>query len=171
MKASSREPCSDCEFTISENPHGGPDTQAFGQGAQDFPHATGRRFEAVQDGAVADAELGLAGLALEVLDVFSPTVAATADGGVDLVIGDAEVRTVGVGTGVPGCCYPFPATTRAFYLRICLREYRCGQEARMGGATSGTIVRSARFEWTWCWLGIRARTRSGWRWPTPPGSQ
>ncbi len=41
---------------------------------------------------------------------------AAADEGVDLVIGDAAVPTVGVGTRVPGCVDPFTAATRAFDL-------------------------------------------------------
>jgi sulfur relay (sulfurtransferase) DsrF/TusC family protein len=55
-------------------------------------------------------------LAREVLDVFLATVAAAADEGVDLFIGDAVVEAVGVGTGKPSCRDPFLAAARAFYL-------------------------------------------------------
>jgi len=83
--------------------------------------------EAVQDRAVTDTEfLGIArqgrrcptGLALEVLDVFLATVAAAADQGVDLFIGDAGVQAVGVETGIPGRRDPLLAerATSAFYL-------------------------------------------------------
>ncbi len=82
------------------------------------PHATGRRFEAVQDRAVADAEFGLAGLALEVREVLLATVAATADEGVDVFIGDADVQAVRVVTGIPSRRDPLFAerATRASYL-------------------------------------------------------
>ena len=98
---------------MPENPHGSTDTQAFGQGAEDFPHAVRRGFEAVQDRTIADAEFGLAGLALEILDVFSATaarpagnrrandrVAAAADESVGVFVGDAVVKAVGIGAGV-----------------------------------------------------------------------
>ena len=101
---------------MSENPHGSTHTQAFSQGAEHFPDATSRGLESIQDRAVADAEFGLAGLALEVPDVFVATVAGAADEGVDLVIGDAVIEAVAVGTGVPSCRNPFPAATRAFDL-------------------------------------------------------
>ena len=116
MQSSACEPGADREFTVSEHPHGSANAQAFGQGAEDFTHATRRRFEAVQDRAVADAEFCLAGLALEISDVFSAAVAATADEGVHLIIGDAVVLAVGVGTGIPSRRDPFPAATRAFDL-------------------------------------------------------
>ena len=72
---------------MPEDPHRSADTQAFGQGAEDFPHAPGGGFEAVQDRAVADAELPgtarqgrcrLAGLAFETrsADVFMATTLA-----------------------------------------------------------------------------------------------
>lgn len=98
---------------MPEDPHRGADTQAFGQSTQDFPHATRRGFEAVQDRAAADAEFGLAGLALEVLDVCLATEATVADEGVDLVIRDAVVQAVGVGTGVPSRRDPFLAERAA----------------------------------------------------------
>jgi hypothetical protein len=101
---------------MSEDSHRSTDTQAFSQGAEDFPHAARRGFEAVQDRAIADAELRATGLALEVLDVFLATVATAADEGVDVVIGDTEVQAVGVGTGIPGGRNPFLAATRAFDL-------------------------------------------------------
>lgn len=105
---------------MTENSHGSANTQAFGQGAQNFTHATGRCFEMVQDCAVADAELGPAGLAFETrsADIFLPTVTAIADEGVAqrLVIGDAEVQAVGVWTGKSSRRDPLPAATRAFDL-------------------------------------------------------
>jgi hypothetical protein len=73
---------------MPEDPHRGAETQAFDQDAENFPYATRRGFESVQDRAVADAGFGLAGLALEILDVFLATVATAADDGVDLFIGD-----------------------------------------------------------------------------------
>src|SRR5579859_3510918 len=140
---------------MPENPHGSANAQAFGQGAQDFPHATGRSFEAVQDRAVADAELGLAGLALEILDIFLAAVAAVADEGVDQVIGDAEVQAFRVWTGKSGRREPLLAVARVFDLGIRLQWCRCWREAWLGGdATRRTVVGGARFEWARRWLGI-----------------
>ena len=62
------------------------------------------------------ASTGPAGLAFEIPDIFLPTVAAIADEGVDLVIGDAEVPAFRVWTGKSGCRDPFPAATRALDL-------------------------------------------------------
>jgi hypothetical protein len=103
---------------VSEDPHRSAHTQAFGQGAEDFTYATGRGLEAIQDRAITDAEFCPTGLALEVLDIFLATVAAAADETVDLFIGDAIVKTAGVGTGMPGRRDPLLAelATRAFYL-------------------------------------------------------
>jgi len=72
---------------MSEDPHhplpqaagSSAHTQPFGQGAEDFADATSRGLKAIQDCTVPDAELGLAGLALEVLDIFLATVATAAD--------------------------------------------------------------------------------------------
>lgn len=100
VQTGASEPGSDCELAVPEDPHGSTDTQAFGQGAQDFTHATGGSFEAVQDRAIADAELRLAGLALEILNVFMAAVATTTDKGMDLIIGNAKIEAVGVWTGV-----------------------------------------------------------------------
>jgi|SRR5579859_4644138 len=186
MSAGVREPSSDREFNMSENSHGSANTQAFGQSAEDFTHATGRRFETVQDRAVADAELpgtrvrgrcGPAGLAFETrsADIFLPTVAAMADKGVDLVtlaphcvrpsagVGDAVVKAFRVWTGKSRCRDLFPAATRAFDLGIRLRRGRRWREAWLESDTSHwTVVGGAGFEWPWRWLGIGMGTRSGW---------
>ena len=122
--ASASEPSSDHEFTVSENSHGSPDTQALGQGAENFPNATRRGFEAVQDRAVADAELCLAGLALEISDVFMAAVATTTDKGVDLIIGNAEIEAVGVWAGVPSRHDVFLAAARVFDLGIWFERCR-----------------------------------------------
>jgi hypothetical protein len=89
---------------------------AFGQSTEDFSHATRRGFEAVQDRTIADAEFGLAGLALEIPDVFLAAVATAADEGVDLVIGDAVVQAVGVWAGVSSRHDPFLAAARVLDL-------------------------------------------------------
>jgi hypothetical protein len=111
-------PGADREFAVPEDPHGSADTQAFGPGAKNLPHATGRDLEAIEDRAIADTEFRLTSLALKILDVFLATVAAVADEGVDLFIDDSVVQAVGVGTGIPGGRDPFLAerATRAFYL-------------------------------------------------------
>ena len=90
MQPGAGEPRSDRELAMPKDSHRGTHTQAFGQGAEDFPHAPGWGFEAIQDCAIADAEFRLAGLAFEVLDVFVTTVAILADEGMDLVIGNAR---------------------------------------------------------------------------------
>ena len=124
MQSGACQPGSDREFTVSENAHGSTNTQAFGQRAENFPDATRRGFEAVQDRAVADAELCLAGLALEISDVFMAAVATTTDKGVNLVIGNVVVQAVGVGTGVPSRHDAFLAATRAFDLGIWFQRCR-----------------------------------------------
>ena len=101
---------------MPEDPHGSPDTQAFGQSTEDFPHASRRGLEAVQHRAIADAELCVACLALEIPDVCFSAVAATADKGVGLIIDDAEVEAVRVGTGIPSRRDLFLATAWVFDL-------------------------------------------------------
>jgi catechol 2,3-dioxygenase-like lactoylglutathione lyase family enzyme len=88
---------------VCEDPHGSAHNQSFGEGAEDFPHATRGRFEAVESSAVSDAEFpgparqrrcGLTGLALEVLDVLLATVAGVADEGVDVFMGQVYPTVV-----------------------------------------------------------------------------
>ena len=127
MQPGTCQPGADPKFAVPEDSHRSAHTQAFGQGAEDFLHATGGGFEAIQCRDITDAEFpGTArqgrccptGLALEIPDLFWPTMAAVADEGVDVFIGNAIVPAVGVGTGKPGCRDPFLAerATRASYL-------------------------------------------------------
>jgi hypothetical protein len=97
------------------------------------------------------------GLALEIPDMFLATVAAVANEGVDLVIGDAIVKTAGVGTSKPRCSDPLLAewATWAFYWRIRLEGCRRGWAAWLGdGAPCWTVVRCAWFEWVRRRLGM-----------------
>lgn len=98
---------------MPKDAHRSADTQAFGQSAEDLSHAPGGGFETIQDRAKADAEFCLAGLALEISNVFLAAVAATADKGVDLIIGDAGVEAVGVWAGESGCRDPLFAERAA----------------------------------------------------------
>jgi hypothetical protein len=115
-----------------------------------------RGFEAVQDRTVADAELCPARLALEIPDVFLAAVAATADEGVDLIMGDARVEAVGVWAGVPSRRDPFLAerAARVFDLGIRFERCRCWRKARLSGATRGTVIGRPWFEGPWCWFTV-----------------
>ncbi len=64
---------------MPEDSHRGTNTQAFSQGAEDFPHATGGGLEAIQGRAVTGAEFRPTGLALEIPDVFLAAMATTAE--------------------------------------------------------------------------------------------
>jgi len=110
----SREAGADREFAVPEDPYGSAHTQAFGQSAEDFPHTTRRGFEAVESGAVPDAKLRSTGLALKIPNIFLATVAAAADEGVDLFIGDAVVQAIGVGTSISSRRDPLFAASRTF---------------------------------------------------------
>lgn len=157
---------------MSEDPHGGAHTQAFGQGAEHFPNATSRGLEPIQDRPVPDAELRVAGLDLEIPNIFLATVAAVANESVDLVIGDALVQAVGVGTGIPSGRDPLLAerATRAFDLRIRLERGRCWRAVRLArDATRWAVVRGARFEWARGLLGVDSMGDR--REPTPPDPQ
>jgi len=105
---------------VPEDTHCGSHTQSFGEGAEDFSYATGGGFEAVQDRAVTDTEFRPTGLAFEILDVFSATVAAVPDEGMDLLIRNPVIGTVGIGTDIPGRRDPLLAerAARAFYAGI-----------------------------------------------------
>src|SRR5574337_520683 len=125
MRADVRKPGADGEFAMAEDPHGRPDAQAFGQGAEHLPDTPGRGFEAVQGRDIANAELCPTGLALEIPDVLQAAVAATADERVDLVIRDAVAEAVGVGAGIARGDGPFSAAGRVLDLGIRFGKARC----------------------------------------------
>jgi hypothetical protein len=97
----SREVGAERELGVSEDAHSSSHSQALGQGSEDFPNAARRPFEVVQDRAIADTEFCLAGLALEIPDVFLAAMSTTAEEGVDLIIGDAVKRVIGIWARVP----------------------------------------------------------------------
>jgi hypothetical protein len=127
---------------VPEDPHRSTHTQAFGQGAEDFPHATGGGLEAIQGRAITDAEFCPTGLAREVLNIFLATVAAAADEGVDLFIGDAVVQAIGVGTGKPGRRNPLLAERAARVLSRGHREW--GEWLMAGGSVERRDTRDSR---------------------------
>ena len=87
------------------------------------------RFEIIQGCVKAAGEAFVAPLAFPVLDVFLLTSFSITDKCVDAMIGDAEIITFGIGTGVPFGGDALLATTRAFALGvwndICVRLQDC----------------------------------------------
>ncbi len=106
------------ECAVPEDSYRSAHTLAFDQGAKDFPPATGGSLEAIRDRAIADAEFCLAGLALEILDVLLASVGTAADKSVDLFIGDAVVKAVGVRTSIPSRRDPLFAASQVYYPSI-----------------------------------------------------
>lgn len=61
MQASSCQPGAQSELAVDENTGGRAKADPFSQGAKDFRDTGGRGFEAIQDCAGADTELGVTG--------------------------------------------------------------------------------------------------------------
>jgi hypothetical protein len=74
------------------------------------------------------------------------TVVPTADQGVDPVVGDADVQTIGVGTRVAGGDEPFLAAAWALDVRIGLREGARRQPLGRRNPAVGAVLRGPRFE-------------------------
>jgi len=74
--------------------------------------------EIIQGCVQVTGEAFVAPLAFPVLDVFVFTPFTITDQRVDTLIGDAEIVTLGIGTGVPFSREMFLATTRAFALGV-----------------------------------------------------
>jgi hypothetical protein len=93
-------------------------------------------------------ELGVTGLAPEVLDWLVPTVKAVADEGVDARIGDAVIGTLGLGAGEALRIEPFGSTARAFELRP--RHRQSGWPSKLGLWTAeGAIIGRTGAQGTW----------------------
>jgi hypothetical protein len=73
---------------VAEDPHRGRDIQSFGQRREDFTHALGWGFEAVERNITARAKRGVTSLAAQRHHPLAPPVPSVAREGVDLGVGD-----------------------------------------------------------------------------------
>jgi hypothetical protein len=168
VPACASEPCGDGGLTVAEDPTGFGSIQPLGQRRQDHGDLMGRGFQTVQGGVTSSTERGAASRTSERLDLLGMAMLAISDEGVDLSIGDAEVRTLLVGTsealGVHslGCSPPaFHLTPGAYWRRGRLHAWR-------GETAKGAIKRGARLEQTvdqspsapyWCMGKLKMRPR------------
>ena len=91
----------------------------------------------------------MTGLTTKGLDLLSATMCAIPNQGVDVSIGDAEVRALLVGTGEALGLYPFGSSPPAFDLAPGAHRKRCwfGPLVEGGGEAAGwTITRGAWLE-------------------------
>jgi hypothetical protein len=94
------QPGGDGRLPVAEDPFSSRRVQPFGQRREHHDDLPGRGFQAVQGGVTSRAECAAARLTTERLDLLGMAVLAISDQGVDSIIGDAEVRALGVQTGM-----------------------------------------------------------------------
>jgi len=85
-------------LTVAEDPLCGRRIQTFGQRREHHGDLVRGSFQSVQRGVASSTERGAAGRASKRLDLLGMPMLAISDEGVDLTIGDPEVRTLRVGT-------------------------------------------------------------------------
>jgi len=110
------QPGRDGRLPVAEDPLGGGKVQSFGQRSQHDCDLVGGSFQAVQGSMVASREGGAAGLTTKRLDALGMTMHAIANKRVDLIIGDAEVEALRVGTGVALGVHALGSSPPAFHL-------------------------------------------------------
>src|SRR5574337_1198538 len=97
----------------------------------------------------------MAGLAEEILDGVKSAMVATADEGIDCRVGDVEVTTGDIRTGVASRSNQFLPPTSA--LELCIRHRRSGHGG-LGACSGGGTTRRAVVGGAWV-----ERTRTGGR--------
>jgi len=113
---SAGQPGGDGRLPVAEDPFGGGSIQPFGKRKQHHCDLVGRGFQMIQGGMAPSTERGAAGPAAKRLDLFSVTMSAIPNQGMNLSVCDPEVRALLVGTGEALSVYAFRGPTPAFNL-------------------------------------------------------
>jgi hypothetical protein len=149
--ASASQPAGDRGLPIAEDTLCGGSIQPFGQRRQHHGDLVRGSFQTVQGGVAPSSESGVAGLTTKGLDLLSATMCAIPNQGVDVSIGDAEVRALAVGASEALGLYPFRSSPPAFDLAPGAHRSRCWLYTRRGSGgetTGGAIVWAAGLEQT-----------------------
>ena len=149
--ASARQPGGDGRLPIAEDPFGSRWVQPFGQRRQHHGDLLRGSFQTVQGRVASSTEGGVAGLAAKGLDPLDTAMLAISDQGVDVCIGDPEVRAEGVGTSEPLGVDAFGCSSSAFHLRPATHRQRRWPSSRRGSGgetTGGAIVWAAGLQQT-----------------------
>src|SRR6266849_6879914 len=116
MPACTSEPSSDCGLTIAEDPFGSGSIQSFGQRRQHHCDLLRGCFQTVQGGMAPSTERGAARLAAKGLDELGTAMLAVPNQRVDLIIGNADIGALLVGTGEACGVYSLRCSPSAFHL-------------------------------------------------------
>ena len=117
MLTSAEQPGGDSRLTVAEDPLSGARIQPFCERSQHHFDLPGGSFQAVQRCVESSAESGVTGLATKCLDLFSVTMCAIPDSGVDRSLGDSKVQALLVRAGKALSANPFRCSPSAFDLR------------------------------------------------------
>ena len=116
MRALAREPGDDGGLPVAEDPLSGRRVQPKGSRSQHHCDLVRGGFQTIQGGMAPSTERSAAGLAAKRLDLFSVTMGAIPNQGMNLSVCDPEVRALLVGTGEALSVYAFRGPTPAFHL-------------------------------------------------------
>jgi hypothetical protein len=143
MFTSASEPRGDSGLTVAEDTFGSRGVQPFGQRGEHHCDQLGRGFQTVEGRVAPGGERGTTGLTTKGLDALNMAMLAISDEGVDLSIGDPEVRALRVGTGVAFGVYPLGCSPAAFHLAPGANRCKCRPHTRRvgaGEATGGAVI-------------------------------
>jgi hypothetical protein len=113
---SASEPGGDGGLTVAEDALGSGSVQSFGQCREHYGNLLRGGFQTIQGGVASGSERAVAGLAAKRLDPFGLAMLTISDDGMDLSIGDPEVRALLVGTSEPRGVYAIEGSPAAFHL-------------------------------------------------------
>ena len=153
MLASARQPGGDGGLPKAEDPLGSRRIQPFGQRREHHGDLLGRGFQTIQGSVASSTEGGAARLTRKVWMRSALAMLAIANQRMDVSIGDAEVWTLLVGTGVALGVYAFGCSPAAFHFTPGAYWCRCWSSSRRGveprrqaGQSSG--LRGLSRRWT-----------------------
>jgi len=154
VPACASEPRGDGGLTVAEDPFGGGSIQSFGQRREHHGNLMGRGFQPVQGRVAPGSERRVASLAAKGLDLLGTAILAISNESVDVILCDAEVRTLRVGTSEAIGGYPLGGSPPAFHLTPGAYWRWCrSHHSRVGAAeaTGGAVQRGAWLEVTVQW--------------------
>jgi hypothetical protein len=146
VRACTGQPGGNGGLSKAEDPLGSRRIQPFGQRREHYRDLLGRGFQTVQGGVASGTERGAASLAAKCLDALETAMLAISYQGVDMSIGDAEVRTLLVGTSEALRGYALGGSPSAFDLAPGAHGCRGLFHAWRGATTDGAIQWRAGLE-------------------------
>ena len=138
-------------LSVTENTLSSGRVQPFGQRREHHGNLVRRGFQTVQGSGAPGSERGMARRASKGLDPFGTAMLAIANQGMNVGIGDPEVRARLVGTSEALGVYSLRCSPAAFDLAPGAHRSRCWLYTRRGSGgetTGGAIVWAARLEQT-----------------------